>query len=355
LIETIHFCYHSQDAMEVRTVDPDQLETFLAVVRLGGMRPAAAALHVTQPAVSVRVRELENRLEARLFERVGRRVELTETGRLLAAEGPAWLAARAELVRRVRESAGAERRTLRLATIDAASIYVLPEIYLEFRGSHPQVQLIVQVVDSRHVLAAVAAREADVGVVALPSSHPEIEAIPIFEEQLVCVASPDHPLVRRARVSLSALAAEPLVLFGRGSTTRSLLDAVFEAHGVVPNVVMETASPEAMKRLAEVGVGATILPEPLVRSDLATRRLGLVRLRDAGFVRRLAAVVHRGRALPPPAREFLDLVLRHHPPLDARPGPAPRRRESDAGPTSKGGPRGRRTRRRSIVSDESDQ
>lgn len=318
------------------------------MARLGGMRAAAAALHITQPAVSVRVRELEEALGVQLFERVGRRVEPTETGRLLLQEGPGWLASLDELVRRLQHSAGLERRTLRLATIDAASIYVLPEVYLEFRRSHPRVQLTVQVVDSRHVLAAVAGREADLGVVVLPVSHPDVDATPMFEEKLVCVAAPDHPLVRRTPVSLSALAGEPLVLFGRGSTTRSLLDAVFEAHGVAPNVVMETASPEAMKRLAEVGVGASILPEPLVRGDLAAGRLGRVHLRNAGFVRRLATVVHRGRDLPPPAREFMNAVLRRHRPL----GDVPRRWESDAGPVSLDGPRGRRTRRRSNASDQ---
>jgi len=306
-------------AREEGEVDPELIETFLEIVRLGGMRRAATALHLSQPAVSARIRELEKRLDARLFERLGRRLELTESGRLVAREGPGLVAAHGALWRRVREQAGIERRTLRLATIDAASIYVLPEVYLEFRESHPTVRLTVQVVDSRHVLAAVATREADLGVVTLPASHPEVDVVPVFEEELVCVGDGTHSPATRGQLTLAALAAEPLVLYPKGSTTRGLLDAVFAAHGVTPNVVMETASPEAMQRLAEVGVGSSILPEPLVRGAIAAGRLRHVRLRDVRFVRRLATAVRRGRELPEAARWFQEIVHRHYPPLADRP------------------------------------
>jgi len=326
-------------------VDPELVETFLAIVREGGMRRAAAALHLSQPAVSARLRELERRIEARLFERVGRRLELTETGRLLASEWPGLAAAQHALLRRVREQAGIERRTLRLATTDAASIYVLPEVYLEYRERHPSVQLTVQVVDSRHVLDAVAAREVDLGVVTLPATHPEIEVAPVFEEELVCVADGTRAPAKRGALRLADLAAEPLVLYPRGSTTRGLLDAVFAAHGVTPNVVMETASPEAMQRLAEVGVGTSILPEPLVRSAIAAGRLRHVRLRDARFERRLATAVRRGRELPEAARWFLEIVHRRYPPLAAAPPPAGPP-ESGAGSTVTGEPRARLLPRR---------
>ena len=292
------------------------VRTFLAVARAGGMRRAAASLHRTQPAISARIRELELQLGAPLFERLGKRLHLTPVGRLLYEDAPALLRADEELFARLREAGAAERRVLRLATIDAASIYVLPRVYLEYRSAHPHVQLTVQVVDSRHVLAAVLELEADVGVLALPAAHPDVEVTPFYEERLVCVAAPGHPLAAHRALRLATLAAEPLVLYARGSTTRARLDTVFQARGLVPNVAMETASPEAMKRLAEVGVGIAIVPEPLVREEIASGRLRQLLLRDARFTRQLGTAVRRGRVLPGAALAFLEL-LRH-----LRSGPA---------------------------------
>jgi DNA-binding transcriptional LysR family regulator len=314
------------------------LQTFLAVVQSGSMRRAATALHLTQPAVSARIRELESRLEARLFERLGRGLGLTAAGRLLADEAPNLLSAHALLERRVRELESAERATLRLATIDAASVYVLPEVYGDFRAAHPQVQLTVQVVESRRVAAAVRSMECDVGVLALSGGDPEatdadLQVVPIFEEELVCVAPAAFASERRSVLALADVASRPLVLYARGSTTRAALDRVFVAHGVEPHVVMETASPEAMKRLVEVGVGWSLLPAPLVHPEVAAGRLCRVRIADARFTRRLATVVRRGGSLPAAARLFLALVHRRYPPLAASPRSARGRKAARGAPS----------------------
>jgi DNA-binding transcriptional LysR family regulator len=319
-------------------MDPELLRTFLAVVAHGGLRRAAASVHRTQPALSARLRELERRLSARLFERVGRRLELTEAGRLLASEAPALLAAHAALAERVQDLDTSERGRLRLATLDAASIYVLPAVYRDFRAACPGVQLVVQVVDSRRVVAAVRARDAEVGVAALPIAAPDLEVVPIFQERLVCIAAPGHRLAGARTLRLAQVAAEPLVLYGRGSTTRATLDAAFAAAGAIPHVAMETASPEAMKRLAEVGVGITIVPEALVAEDVASGRLVRLRVRDARFERRLGTVVLRGRRTSSAAARFLALVHRRFPPLGGD--------QTNAGPAVSGEPRARRPLRR---------
>jgi DNA-binding transcriptional LysR family regulator len=301
------------------SLDLEHLETFLAVSRHGGMRRAAAALHLTQPAISARIHELEAGLGAPLFERIGRRLHPTAAGRLLAAEAPALLAAALDLRRRVEAASGSERGALRLATIDAASIYVLPPVYLEFRRAHPSIQLTVQVVDSRRVAAALLDLDADVGVLALPTEHPDLTVTPIWEDRMVCVAAPGHGFAAGPPVRLAELARQPLVLYGRGSVTRALLDEVFARRGLEPHVAMETASPEAMKRLAEVGVGIAIVPEALVRHEVASGRLQALAVRDARFERRLGVAVRRARPLPDAALRFLEILDRHHPALAGGP------------------------------------
>lgn len=291
----------------------------MAVVRLRGMRPAAEALHVTQPAVSARIRELERLLEVQLFDRRGRKLLLTSAGQVLLEESRSLLAAADALQKRLAPLRGQRRGTLRLATIDAVSIYLLPEVYLEYRRAHPEVELLVQVVDSRRVLAAVRQGDVDLGFLALPEGkrlppEPQLEFVPFYEDVLVCVASPSHELVGKSKLSLRQLASQPLVLYSRGSHTRTCLDREFHAHGLTPQVAMETESPEAMKRLAEVGLGLAILPLAQVRQELADGRLRILEPRDARFTRTLATVHPRGRMVGSEARTFLEHLWRRWPP-----------------------------------------
>jgi DNA-binding transcriptional LysR family regulator len=315
-------------------MDLEMLRTFLAVVRLQGMRPAAEALHVTQPAVSARIRELERTLEVRLFERRGRKLLLTTAGQVLLEESRNLLAAADSIQKRLAPLRGQQRGTLRLATIDAVSIYLLPEVYLEYRRAHPEIELLVQVVDSRRVLGALVQGDVDLGFLALPEGdrvprEPQLEFLPFYEDVMVCVASPSHELVGRPRPTLAALASQPLVLYSRGSHTRTCLDREFRAHGLVPQVAMETESPEAMKRLAEVGLGLAILPLAQVRQELADGRLRRLEPRDARFSRTLATVTRRGRRLGPEATSFLEHLWRRWPRPPATRGRGRRKKNRD--------------------------
>ena len=295
------------------------LRTFQAVVRAGGMRRAAEQLHVTQPAISARMRLLEGELGVELFERVGRGVRPSKAGQLLLEEIPHVLSAENALRERMDEFRGLAQGSLQIASIDAVSIYVLPEIYLQFREAHPGIDLRVHVTDSSHVLRAVRELDAELGFLALsPNPHqqqddPDLEFHPIFEDNMVCIASPTHPLAKRRRVTLAQIADSPLVLYDRSSTTRAILDTVFERAGVQPNVAMETASPEAMKRLAQVGMGIAILPEALVAADITAGSLVRFTVADTQFKRILAIVLRRDRHLGPATRDFLQRVRSQFP------------------------------------------
>ena len=306
------------------------LRTFQAVVRAGGMRRASEELHVTQPAISARMRLLEGELGVELFERIGRGVRASKAGLLLLEEIPHILAAEAALRERLDEFRGLKQGSLQIASIDAVSIYVLPEIYLQFREAHPGIDLRVQVTDSSHVLHAVRELEAEVGFLALPANpsqlreDPDLEFRAIFEDVMVCVAAPDHPLAKRRKVSLQDVASSPLVLYDRTSTTRAILNTVFERAGVQPNVAMETASPEAMKRLAQVGMGIAILPEALVQADVRAGTLARIAIPNARFQRILAYVLRRDRHLGPATQDFLQRVRSRFP--EAQPAANKRRK-----------------------------
>lgn len=304
-------------------MDLGLLETFRAVVRAGGMRRAADTLHVSQPAVSGRIRELERELDIALFERAGRRLHLTDAGRLLLDESTTLLAAADSLRQRLAELQGRVGGSLRLATIDAVSIHLLSEIYRDFVAEHPAVELRVHVVDSHRVIEAVRDLEVDLGFFALPPAGSAqlpggVAVEPFFADELVCVVGADHELGGRRSLDLATLAATPLILYTRGSHTRAVLDAAFRSAGVRPNVAMETSSPEAMQRLAEAGVGLAILPQTQIRDSEERGRLVRLRPRGVRFVRTLAIGRRRDRQLGPAAQRFVDSVRARWPSAGVR-------------------------------------
>lgn len=201
-----------------------------------------------------------------------------------------------------------ESGSLRMGNIDAASIYVLPGLYQEFHERYPGVTIEIVVGDTRELLDALARGEVELATVTLPVEERGLEAREIYRERLIAVAHPGHSLTARRRVSLRELTETGLITYPAGATTRRLIEQVFAAGGQTLRARMEISSPEAMKRLAQAGLGVCILPHPVVESELA---LGVLTRLPMGSLRfeRSIGMVHRGReTLSPAARAFLEMV-----------------------------------------------
>lgn len=275
------------------------------------MKAAARENFVTQPAVSIQLKKLEEELGEKLYVRRGRRIEPTQAGALVLAEAE-------EIVRRVdalKHNAGAvrtmRRGSLKMGSIDAASIYVLPDVFRAFRGLHPGIDIQVIVADSQSLIAALGAGTIELAVVTLPLHGEPYGVIPIFEDRMIAVAHPGHELSRssRGRV-LEKLAETGLITYPARSTTRRLIEKVFLDHGLTPKVTMEMSSPEAIKKLTEAGLGPSILPARAVASEIAAGTLVEIPTGRIRFSRTLGAVFGDRGKLSPPASAFLDMVGR---------------------------------------------
>jgi DNA-binding transcriptional LysR family regulator len=291
--------------MEIRS-----LRYFLSTVRLGSVGAAAAEHFVTQPAVSLQLKKLEGSVGQKLFVRRGHKLAPTAAGLALAARAEEVIGALDALHAELRGVNRLEHGHLRMGNTDAASVYVLPEVYRSFHRSYPGVRIEITIGDTRHLLDALATARIELATVTLPVEGAGLVVRPVYREDLVAVAHPGHPFASRRRVSLRELAEEGIIAYPSGSSTRRMIDAVFEAHGMSVPARMEISSPEAMKRLAQSGLGIAILPRPVAAAEIRRKALKVITPAGVRFEREIG-VVHRGvDSLSPAARVFLQMVER---------------------------------------------
>jgi DNA-binding transcriptional LysR family regulator len=276
---------------ETDQVEIPQLEAFVAVGTFGGFRRAADALRVSQPAVSARIKALEESLGVALFERAKTGLALSPAGRALRphAEQLLQVVAHArQAVHDVRPSSGG---ALVIAAALSICTYLLPDVLERFHASHPKTMITVRSGHSKEVLDMVLAGDAEIGL-ARSLQHPEIETVSLREDPLILVATPGSPMARAGRARLDEIAAQPLVLFDRGSSDWTLTLGLFRRAGLVPNVVLEVESIEAAKRMVERGIGLAFLPQLAVVREIRRDKLIAIGLRDAEALSRSLDVIH---------------------------------------------------------------
>jgi len=280
------------------------LLAFLAVAETGSFSRAAERLFLTQPAVSKRIAALEQELGSPLFDRIGRRVALTEAGRALLPR-----------VRRILDELEDSRRaignltdqvagSLAIGTSHHIGLHRLPPVLRAFHRAHPAVKLDIQFLDSEEVCRAVESGRLELGIVTLPPEiPPQLEASLLWEDPLTVVAAPDHPLASLHSLTPERLAAHEAILPARGTYTRQVVEAAFAVTGVHLRVALSTNYLETIKMLVSVGLGWSILPATMVDDTLAGFPLPGVTLQRA-----LGRVHHQGRTLSNAARALLTML-----------------------------------------------
>ncbi len=272
-------------------MDIDQLKTFVAVVTFGGFRRAAEVLFVSQPAVSARIKALEESLAVRLFERGREGPQLSAAGRALRAHAEHVLQELAVAQQAVREAGGTSGGVLRIAAALSICTYLLPAVLKRFRAEHPKVLITVQSGHSKQVLEFVLRGEAEIGL-ARSLHHPSVETVQLGDDPLLLVAEPQHAPAKRRQARLAEAADWPLIFFDRGSSDWALTQGLVRRAGLVPNVVLEVESIEAAKRMVERGLGVAFLPRLAVAADLKARRLASIELTDAEPLGRTLDSIH---------------------------------------------------------------
>jgi DNA-binding transcriptional LysR family regulator len=286
----------------------DQVETFLAVATFGGFHRAAEALRISQPAVSARIRALEDSLGVKLFARSRGGLMVSDAGRTFRPHAEQLLRMVSLARQAVHESQPASGTPLQIAAALSISVYFLPDVLKKFQRAHPNVIISIRAGHSKEVLDMVLNEEAEIGL-ARSLQHPEVETISLREDPLLLVAHPRRGPAHSPRAQLEKVASWPLIFYERGSSDWTLTHSLFRRAGLVPNVALEVDSIETAKRMVERGLGLSFLPQLAVGREIRLRKLTTVKLLDAEPLQRSLDVIHpRRRPLRPEARAFLQMV-----------------------------------------------
>lgn len=298
-------------------MDLANLAAFLAIADTGSFSAAAARLHLTQPAISKRIGLLEAQLHARLFDRLGRQVVLTEAGQALRPRAQRILDELQD-ARRLLDTLGGEvGGTLSLATSHHVGLHRLPPLLRQFAARHPEAGLDLRFLDSEQAYAQVLQGEVELAVTTLgPDTQPPLQAVPVWDDPLQFVVAPDHPLAGRRPLTLQDVLAHPAVLPDRDTFTHRIVAGLFAAHGLPLRPRMTTNYLETIKMLVSVGLAWSVLPRSLVDAQVVALALPGVDLR-----RRLGHVTHGGRTRSRAAQAFIALLEEHADP--GRPAGAP--------------------------------
>ncbi|HLI14518.1 MAG TPA: LysR substrate-binding domain-containing protein [Acidimicrobiales bacterium] len=285
-------------------MDIRRLTIFLAVVDEGGFTAAAAALGMSQPAVSQAVRELERELSTELFHRLGRGVRLTPAGEALVAPARRALRDLAAGRAAVDEVVGGRAGRLDLACLPTLAVDPVAPLVGAFRRSFPEVTVVLAAPEDAAELAElVRSGRCEVGITEAEAAA-GLVAHGLAAQDFLVAAPPGAPLA--SPVALAGLAGRPLVAAPPGSSTRRLVDEAFARAGVRPSIAVEAAQREALLPLIAAGAGTGVLPRPL--AEVAARLGCVVATPDPPIVRRVA-LVQRDAPLTPAARRFLELAL----------------------------------------------
>jgi DNA-binding transcriptional LysR family regulator len=287
-----------------------RLQVFHAVARHLSFTRAAEALFMTQPAVTFQVKQLEQQLDVRLFERGHGRISLTPAGRLVLEYAERILTLTTELETRVRELTGDIAGPLLVGASTTIAEFLLPRVLGAFTAAHPGVQPRLVVGNSETVEAQVAEHALDLGLIEGPPREGLLIAEPCGEDELQVIVAPGHALAALDRVRPDQLAGHPLVSRESGSGTREFTDRYLRAAGLDPDSlerVMELGSPETIKGVVQAGTGFAIMSRAAAEKDC---RLGLLKSLplEPRLVRSLSVVYPRERFRSRLVTTFVEFV-----------------------------------------------
>jgi|SRR5579875_957222 len=281
-----------------------RIRVFQAVATLLSFSRAAQELSISQPGVSFHIRALEQEYGADLFERVGRRLYLTDAGRTLATYAQRATLLEEEALVAMQELKGLESGLLVVGASATIGIYLLPEVVGEFRKRHPGIKVSLRVGNKRHTLERLMENELDFGLVAGPVTHDALSSEPYLDDELVVIVSPSHRFAAQEIVYPGELRRETFLVRETGSGTQELMDERLAHLGVAPADTMQLGSTEAIKQAVTANLGISVASRYTIEAELAGGRLCLANVPALRLQRRLLLVHHKDKRLSKTAVAF---------------------------------------------------
>jgi DNA-binding transcriptional LysR family regulator len=296
------------------------LRLFAAVVNQGSFTKAAESLHLSQPAISKSLNELERQLNLTLLDRGGRSLKLTDAGQTLYARARELFGVERIAEQELREVRGLKRGVLRVASSTTIATYMLPPFLGRFHLRHPGIRIRASSANTRTVLRLLLESRVDVALVEGPVSHPQVEVHPWREDELVVISHPEHQLLSRIDVDVAMLVREQFIVREPGSGTREVSERALALHGARLTNTMRVGGTEAIKQAVAAGLGLAIVSRAAAADQLALGKIAVLSVNRLEMRRTLAQIKLRGRVTTAAARELEQLLA--HEEMDATSGDA---------------------------------
>lgn len=294
----------------MKNVTLRQLRVFASAARHLSFARAAEELHLTPPAVSMQIKELEAEVGMLLFDREGRSVSLTTTGEYFLSHARRVLAALKDAEDTVARFKGLTGGQLTVGMVSTAQ-YFLPGLLARFRAEHPHVELLLRVGNREQLAALMQRNEVDLAVMGRPPREWATRAEPFAMHPHVLVTAPDHPFTRTEQVSAAALAREPFIMREPGSGTRAALQEYLDGFHLQVRMVMEMNSNETIKQTVMAGLGVSLLSLHTVGMEVKQGLIATPEVEGLPLMRRWHVVNNHAKLLSPAAEALRYFILEH--------------------------------------------
>jgi DNA-binding transcriptional LysR family regulator len=289
-------------------VDIRDLEVFLAMVRNLNFSHAGKEVHLSQPSISIRIHRLEDELQTRLFEQMGKKIALTEAGRILEPYARRVVAALDDSRRAIEDYRGLEQGSLRIGASTTPGMYLVPRIIARFKHKHPKIAVRLGIKNTRQIEEGIISGEFDLGVVGGHLIGDEIETITWRNDELVLTVPPGHHLARRKQIKPDDLANETFINRESGSATRAVIEKQLRLLNTPFESSLEMGNPETVKQAVKDGLGIAFLSKFTIEMDLKTRSLIALNVRGIHINRELKIIYRKSRHLSRADSAFIEMA-----------------------------------------------
>jgi DNA-binding transcriptional LysR family regulator len=288
----------------------NQLRAFFFAARCRSITLASEKLFITQPAVSMQIKGLENQYGVQLFVRTKKKLELTEAGKRLYQVATRIFGLVAEAEQVLVQAKELEAGLLRIGSTKQLVRYLLAKHISRFQRSFPRIQIQIHEGSSREMVRSVMENQIDFAIVGRLDYDDKLQVIPFIRDELVLLVAPGHHLCSKQVVRVEDLAAENLILREQGSGTRRLVERVLSKTEIMSTVYVESGNVDFIKELVAMGNGVTLIPRMGVDYDVDKGSLAMIPLEGGAFVLDIDIVINKERPLSNADNAFLDALLR---------------------------------------------
>ena len=289
--------------MEVR-----DLQVFISVAKHLNYTRAGEEVYLSQPSVSVRIKQLEGELGVKLFEQLGKKVALTEAGQLLVPYANRVMRAVEDARHAIEELQGLERGSLRIGASTTPGMYIIPRTIARFKELHPQIDVHLGIRDTREIEDGVIRNEFDFGFVGGHLAGDEVDVLTWLTDELVLIVPPTHRLASKKIVKRDDLEKETFIGRESGSATRATVADRLKEWQIQLETVMEMENPESVKKAVQSGLGIAFISKFAVETELKAKALAVVRIPKLEISRELKIVYRRDKHLSRAARAFIEIA-----------------------------------------------